>query len=153
MSSSLETQLYLAATLTFEELAFLCPTAVGDDPRPDASAAHVVSVRFRGRLRGRLELAIAPQLLPNIAMNMLGLDAPPPVQVQRDALGEIANVICGNVLPAVAGATTVLDLAAPETVEATSGRESSQLPAAEARFGLEEGWASVKLFVNQKPQQ
>ena len=153
MNRSLETQLSLAAKLTFEELAFLFPTAVGHDPWPDGSAAHVVSVRFRGRIRGRLELAIAPQLLPNIAMNMLGLDAPPPAQVQRDALGEIANVICGNVLPAVAGATTVLDLATPETVEATSGRESSQLPAAEARFGLEEGWASVKLFVIQKPQQ
>jgi CheY-specific phosphatase CheX len=153
MSSSLETKLHLAATLTFEELAYLCPTELADDLQPDVSAAHVVSVRFRGRIRGRLELAVASELLPGIAMNMLGTDEPPPAPVQRDALGEIANVICGNVLPAVAGTTTVLDLAAPEVVEPADGRESSQPPTAQTRFGLEGGWASVKLFVNHKPQR
>ena len=151
MSSSLQTQLYLAAVLTFEELTFLCPTELNGDECPDYSAAHVVSVRFRGRTRGRLELAVSRNLLPGIAMNMLGTDGPPPEQVQRDAVGELANVICGNLLPAVAGITTVLDLAAPETVEPIAGRESAQPPTAETRFALEDGWASVKLFVNHKP--
>lgn len=153
MSSSLEMQLYRAATSTFEDLAFLCPTAGSDEPRLDAAAAHVVSVRFRGRIRGRLVLAVSPRVLPSIAMNMLGVDEPPPTQVQHDALGEIANVICGNVLPSIAGVRTVLDIAAPEVIEPIGGRESNQPPTAEAHFGLENGWASVRLFVNHKPPQ
>jgi hypothetical protein len=39
---------------------------------------------------------------------------------RRDAVGELANVICGHVLPAAAGPAAVFHLAAPAPVDAAS---------------------------------
>ena len=99
---------------TFESLAFMFAMP-GDDefgPDPDAPLA-VARVSFHGPFAGELHLGVSRDMLPDLAANMLGMDeqatAPTPEQ-QADALRELLNVVCGNLLPAIAGAEAVFNV-------------------------------------------
>ena len=62
------------------------------------------------RLRGD-----AAEALAELTANMVGAEDPsdvPPEQ-QTDGLKELVNVICGNLLPVLAGAEVVFDVHAP----------------------------------------
>jgi hypothetical protein len=178
----LEAALYAAAMLTFEQLGFMFAISEqevrawdGDAPArdtadapdvpepPDAtdSVEAVAGVPFWGPVSGRLEVVAAGGLLPALAANMLGEDAPPSRETQRDALGEVANVICGNALPAIAGAAAVFRLGPPQVIDgaprADAGRggaskgagwgaEAEALEAA-VHLTLDAGRASVRLFL------
>jgi chemotaxis protein CheY-P-specific phosphatase CheC len=101
MSEPLAVSLAAAVESTLETSAFLfpmLPDPTADEPLPAFATAEVT---FEGACHGRLIVRCAAELLPMLAANMLGEDAAPAAAVQRDALGEIANVICGNVLPAL----------------------------------------------------
>jgi len=137
-----------ATTATFEELALLFPD---QELTPDQAAAPLdvaVSVEFRGPVIGRLIVRISSTLLPTIAANMLGEQGARQAPLQRDAFGEIANVICGNVLPAICGAEAVFHLQAPYLSAAggdVSARPADE-PQARVEIGLEQGRAEVSLF-------
>lgn len=145
MTSSLVPPLSRAATSTFEELALLFASESLSDAQEAAVASTTVRVRFRGPLTGALELRVSDVLLPQIAANMLGFMEQPPAQLQQDAMGELANVICGNVLPDVAGPAAVFDLDAPVIVTTPMPTP----PRAVARLGLEDaGRADVALYLD-----
>ncbi len=139
--------LSLAATSTFESLAFLAPEAappVGAELVPVAATA---SVTWRGPLVGRVVIGVSAGVLHAVAENMLGPEAAADPAVQRDALGEVANVVTGNVLPMVAGADAVFRLDAP----ADAGASPFAAAPGEARHALvhlrmDEGDAVVALF-------
>jgi CheY-specific phosphatase CheX len=139
----LQTSLSQAATRTFEELALL----VSCTPSPEVAAqplATGVAVDFEGPQRGTLEVWVSAPVLPGLAANMLGeYDAPSP-EMQRDALGEVANVICGNVLPAAFGSAAVFRLQAPRPV---AGAPSAAT--ASVAIGLDIGRAHVALRVTE----
>lgn len=150
MSKKMEKALHKAAILTFEELGFLF--AMDDEGReqdvgpPGAGDANISSsVRFHGPLSGTLVVTASPDLLPAVAANMLGEEEAPSLAQQYDSLGEISNVICGNVLPAIAGTDKVFHIAAPVVAEGNYAEETE--PAAAVRLGLEEGHADVLLFI------
>jgi len=138
---SLATTLFRAAAATFEDLAFQLPLADGPGGQPGRQV--VAAVDFRGPFGGRLELAVSEAMLPIVAASMLGQLDPPPPDEQRDALRELANVICGNLLPEIAGAEPVFLLDAPRI---DAGPAPAPL-AAEAEVPFEEGRATVRLFV------
>jgi chemotaxis protein CheY-P-specific phosphatase CheC len=146
MSKKLEMELYKAATLTFEELGFLLPTQEIDEQQLNAQFEAAVSVNFEGPFSGKLFLRIFGGLLPIIATNMLGDDGIPSKNLQYDALGEIANVICGNMLPQIAGSDHIFHVSAPEIVD-----DIDLPPIAEAHVGLGEGRADLLLFVSNFP--
>lgn len=104
----------LAATATkvLEELAFFFvepdPDAANHTPGVDYDGIVCV-VDFVGPYDGRLEFHLPAPLASALAANMLGDDAAPPNLV-RDAAGEVANVICGNVLPTLAGSDVSFSL-------------------------------------------
>lgn len=99
-----------AVISTFEELGFLFPTPVADLP---PAAGRLATVRFHGAVTGRMELCVSDSLLPVLAANMLGISESPVQVLQDDALRELSNVVCGNVMPAVAGVEAVVHLDAP----------------------------------------
>ncbi len=118
MDSNMKSALQQAVSSTFEHLAFLLPD---DEVSEDQGAAVLEGscrVRFRGPVSGALEIEVFGPVLPELAANMLGCDGPPPPELSLEALGELANVVCGNVLPAVSGMRAVFDLSAPETTTA-----------------------------------
>ncbi len=79
----------------------------------DLVLAHMV---FSGPFSGRLVIAVPAALCPEIAANVLGLDPDDELVKAKpyDALKELLNVTCGNVLPAIAGEDPVFDLTPPE---------------------------------------
>lgn len=142
MNNNLEQALYQATVLTFEELGFLFPTM----DEPEISPANcAISVTFSGVSNGKLVLRADNALLPVIAANMLGEDEPPSEAIQRDAFGEIANVICGNLLPTVFGKEAVMRLTAPMFI---NGETTTETPAANISVRVDEGCAAVSLYLN-----
>ena len=119
-------------------------------PDDDCSEAQAeASVSFRGPFNGRLAVLACDELLSAIVANMLGEDETATERQQLDALGEIANVVCGNVLPAIAGTEPVFRIGAPEATRATSVAEpDADAPAAAAHVVLDEGWADLRLYVD-----
>jgi chemotaxis protein CheY-P-specific phosphatase CheC len=146
MSKKLEMELYKAATLTFEELGFLLPTPEIDEQQLNARVEAAVCVDFEGPFSGKLLLRVCGGLLPIIATNMLGEENVPSKSLQFDALGEIANVICGNMLPEIAGSDHIFHVSAPEIVD-----DIDLPPVAEVQVGLGIGRADLLLFVSNYP--
>lgn len=103
MLESLEAVLVGATQSALEKTAFLFaepvgPESVAGDAVP---SAVVATVAFTGSHFGAFSIALPTRLLPVLAVNVLGDDDAPDEATQRDALGELANIICGNVLPAL----------------------------------------------------
>jgi hypothetical protein len=112
MSSSAEKILYRKAALIFEELGFLMPQADrGQEPQTYSSGA---CVHYDGPFKGCLLALLSPQVLSVLSSNMLGNDDSSDESVEHDALREMANVICGNSLPAIFGDKEPFRLSSPE---------------------------------------
>jgi CheY-specific phosphatase CheX len=149
MRETLDQPLYAAAAAAFEAFAFVYaePTEpnLGADAFEDAAAA----VDFEGPMRGRLVLRVSGGVLPNLAATMLGQDDPPATPLQRDALGEVANVICGALLPTLGGPSAVFALARP-TVDTPWDRlvQAEGTPVAVASLDLDGGRADVVCYLH-----
>jgi len=111
MNSSAEKILYRKAALIFEELGFLMPRS----DNAEISQADRISaiVQFNGPFSGCLLVSLGPDMLALLSSNMLGEEGQSNTILERDSLGEIANVICGNALPAIYGFEPVFHLDAP----------------------------------------
>lgn len=141
------TSLFQAATSTFESLALLFPEPCSTEGAEFIPLAAAVNVVYRGAGNGRVVVGVTSGVLPALAENMLGAAAAPDTQVQRDALGELANVVTGNVLPLINGATAVFRLDAP----APAGDEPFRLLEGEVlmaftRLQMDEGEALLALI-------
>jgi hypothetical protein len=147
MSKSLETRLYTATALTFEELGFILPSSELLDVQKAAAFEAAVGVTFSGPFQGRLILAVYGGILPTMLANMLGEEEAVSLGAQHDALGELANVICGNILPGIAGDRATFDLGSPTPLPLKALRPPDDPPTIEVNVGLEEGRAAVYLHV------
>ncbi len=103
MSESLELAISGATQSALEMTAFFfadpgAPDESADESRPEPFTA---TVTFDGAHRGALSIEFPARLLPTLAANVLGEEEVPDEATQRDALGELANIVCGNVLPAI----------------------------------------------------
>jgi CheY-specific phosphatase CheX len=147
MSKALEKALYKAAALTFEELGFMLPSPEIEEEQRAADAEIAVIVRFRGPVQGKLIVLLCGALLPTLAANMLGVESIPSLEQQHDALREVGNVICGNMLPLIAGTKPVFNVDLPQIVSDLNQLPSPP-PLASARIGIEEGRAELMLYVD-----
>lgn len=148
MSIPVETALFQTAVRTFEDLAFMFPEPEADGCM-ESKANAGVSVAFRGPISGRLELRVSQSVLPALAANMLGDDEISSSSQQLDALGEIANVVCGNVLPAITNATEIFHLDSPRAIAAAELTDGEAGTAASVLLRLDDGWAALQLVLNQ----
>ncbi|WP_396213467.1 chemotaxis protein CheX [Gemmatimonas sp.] len=148
MSSTTAQSLSRATTATFEELALLFPELDLSAVQAAAPLDVAVSVEFRGPLTGRLVVRASQCLLPAIAANMLGAEESKQAPLQRDALGEVGNVICGHVLPLIAGADKLFNLAAPLVVDGDElPHRDDDEPAARVQIGVEDGRVETVLYL------
>lgn len=138
----------------FESLAFILLMLDEESAQADAATEVVVArIEFTGPFEGALFLSASTEMLPAIAANMLGLEgdpAPSPDQ-QGDAFKELLNVICGNLLPTIAGPEAVFGVRAAEILSEgrTPQTVRGQPPRAKARLNLEEGRAELALFASE----
>jgi chemotaxis protein CheY-P-specific phosphatase CheC len=151
-------QLSDIAARTFENLAFLFTLAEGESAPADPAIPAAAGVRFEGPLSGRLVVTVDQAMLPVLAANMLGLEPgqAPTVGDQCDALKELANVLCGNILPELAGTEAVFTVRPPVLVDsgaacaAANGAAAagdSEAPAAAASLALDAGTARLALYL------
>lgn len=148
MSNSTEKILYRKAVLIFEELGFLMPTSDGDIGSPQNCRTAMVA--FKGPFSGCLLVSVSSEILPILSSNMLGEQGSSAQTLETDALCEITNIICGNVLPAIYGFKPVFHLDAPELIE---DADLSRVTAAykevsQTRIGFDAGQAEVRLFAD-----
>jgi CheY-specific phosphatase CheX len=146
----LQTSLYKAGLRVFEDLGFLLPTADLNPEQANAAFQIGVSIDFCGYLRGTLVLQLNGEILPVLAANMLGEDEPPPLPLQRDALKEFANVICGNLVPLLSNSEAVFDLGEPRIQDVPFEIDTKHSAAvAQQTIGLENGNAVLWLFLEE----
>ena len=150
MSHSLDKLLLRVAEGIFEGLAFML-TMLEDEATDLPSGAAVAAVDFEGPFQGRLLISLADQMLPELATNMLGLEeqASPTLLQQHDALKELANVVCGNLLPEIAGSEAEFNVSAPflASNDFPGLPPSDQRLAAKARLILDSGEVNLALFL------
>jgi CheY-specific phosphatase CheX len=133
-------------TRALEEMCFFFAVSVLNDEQRDAKPDAAMSVRFVGPVAGRVVVRLCGGMLGQLAANMLG-DADGSPAMQRDALGEVANVVCGNLLPLIVGPQDAFALeAAQPAVILDQGMPG---PVASVQVGFETtGRADVFLFLD-----
>jgi len=118
-----------------------------DDGAPPGPPEASAQVAFRGTIEGHLVITAHEGVLAELSANMLGEDGPVPPERQLDALGEAANVACGNLLPRIVGRQAVMRISAPQVARPAEGLPKPGEPVAETHLGLEAGAVSLALFV------
>lgn len=142
MERELSSALHLAAARIFEDLCFMTEEEGSQEDRD--SARRSVMVRFSGDMDGALVVAVTDEVLHSVVENMLG-DDDLSDETARDGLGELANVICGNLLPMIAGEQAIISLQAPEASLAMADPV-----AARSQLFFGRGDAKVELFLRQR---
>jgi CheY-specific phosphatase CheX len=142
MNNEWKAALSRAVRDVFENLCFMLPmaTATGASvpPDPGSFSRVVLAVDFTGAGRGSLHLTLPDSMIASVASSMLGEDGPLELSEQYDAVCELANIVCGNVLPLIAGERAVFDLASPRVI-ATMHADLGDIFHAWARVLMDEG--------------
>jgi CheY-specific phosphatase CheX len=154
MEQQIKNILTVVANETLEKLAFLF--AFPDDERRNDGPPPAVTGRvdFNGFFSGSLIMRVSNSVVPEIAVNMLGLDDDSEISVdaQHDAFKEIINVICGNLLPAIAGNQVEFSIRPP--VILAEGRTPIELKADNrmcvVRLMLEDGFGDIYFFADDR---
>jgi CheY-specific phosphatase CheX len=147
VENKLTTELYRAAVLTFEDLSLMLPTPGVEDWQRSATHTDAIRIAFSGPFGGSLALCVYGDLLPRIAANMLGQAEPPTRAEQLDALGEVANVICGNMLPGIGGSDALFEISTPQMVPINEIMKSASDAQVNVQLGLEEGYVDLFLWL------
>jgi hypothetical protein len=122
-----------------------------DESQLEATPAAAALVRFNGPISGTLVVVLFGEgLLPSLTANMLGETETPSEEQQKDALREVTNVICGNMLPYLAGVDAVFNLDTPEVLANPGNAPEIGTPDAQVRIGLDSGRADLQLYLTRQ---
>jgi len=131
------------------KLAFMFsyPDSEPEENGPDQEAVIIASVSFKGPFDGKLEMLVSPGILPELAGNMLGIEDGDTVteEQQYDAVKELVNVICGNLLPEVAGKQAIFKVGVPQI--GAEGRSTEDNPLAKIRMMTEDERCEIRLWI------
>jgi len=148
MNAAISARLAEVTMETLERLAFLFASPAPETEAAAGSPLETVRVDFTGHFTGGMELALSASVLAELAGNMLGAGEGTTLSTdeQRDALRELANVVCGNMLPAIAGGEHEFNIHTPYLASA-DGPEWDD-PAGLSRLVLENGVCRVRMRVD-----
>jgi len=145
--------LYSVAEEVLEKLAFIFSFPEEEREPMNYSDALIARVSFTGPFRGTLTMAVSTEVIPEIAGNMLGLEdnLDATTEQQYDALKELINVICGNLLPAIAGKQTVFNVEAPNIISADDIMigEDAPKPSSVAKLDMDDGQCDLTLYIEE----
>ena len=138
------------ASGVLEGLAFIFALPAERMEDIDVESLMAAKVSFHGRFSGILIVAVSREILPELAGNMVGMEMGGDVseEQQQDALRELINVICGNLLPAIAGKQEMFDIEVPEVLESENiaGCTEGRTLTAAAKLELDEGYVNLRLY-------
>jgi hypothetical protein len=148
MREIIKAALEQSARKTFEDMCFMYPMPELADIQKVLPVEAAVQVKYRGSFTGTLVIRTAGGLLRALAANMLGDDAPS-LQQQQDALGEVANMICGNVLPAISGGRDQYVIEGPTVIrELSRSPDRHGEPIAATVLYLDKGRADLMVYLD-----
>jgi len=152
MNPMLSRKLVEVTADTLEKLACIFTFPTEDAPTMDGQIQEVVRVDFSGPFGGGMELSLPASALGELAVNMMGAEDGEELspEQQRDALKELINVVCGNLLPAVAGHAKEFNLRPPYMVCGESPDWND--PIAVGYLMLENGACRVRLRLDGSPE-
>lgn len=138
MSTEHEVMLARVFARVAGDLAFMFiePQEDGFIPSPSGPCVSA-TIAFSGKFEGSLSIAVPTALCPVIAANVLGVEPEDESATDQlyDALTELLNVTCGNLLTALAGDEPVFDLTIP-TVQSLDLRAWDELQRTPGTVGL-----------------
>ena len=138
------------AVQTFEDLGLMLLNEELTDDQKEAKKEASVMVTFSGPFSGRLEITVFGDVTKKLARNISGSEELSSDILPLDALGEIATVICGNVLPRIACVREIFHLTIPSpTHPEPLDRGTKMVIIADSHLGLEDGRAEIKLLVDE----
>ena len=145
MNQSLDEMVQAIAETVFEGLAFVF-VLTPEEASPANGTMVSASVGFEGEYNGTVAISVSEPLLSAIAANMLGAsDAAGLLPAQlEDALKELANVLGGPIVAAMAGSRPVPRLLPPKFVGCSPLPGE---PAAKTQMFFDDGEARVTLFL------
>jgi hypothetical protein len=146
MSAALDSTLYEAAAATFEQVVFLLPDTPPDERQRARVVSAVANISFSGPADGVLQVRACEGLLPRLTANMLG-DVEVSEALQLDALGEIANIICGQIFPHLSPRSAFQQKPPEVAVYREAAAKPAPGPTASIALGLEDSRADVLLYL------
>jgi len=154
MSEKIKTILSRIAVKTFGELVFLFAFDEDEANTGQTDPAVAARISFSGFFSGTLVMKLSAKILPQLTTNMLGVDEQEETTLdqQYDALKETLNVVCGNLLPEIAGAQEVFNIDPPAIVaeDKVIKKSNGPNPICKATLALEEGTCELFLFTDER---
>ena len=150
MTQQIRHILTVVANETLEKLAFIF--AFADDERSNDGPGPAMTGRvdFNGYFSGVLMMRISQGAVTELAANLLGLgdDCEISDVEQQDAFKEMLNVICGNLLPAIAGDRREFNIGPPAVLAEDEARQElkKENPLCVARLMLEDGFCDLYFY-------
>jgi CheY-specific phosphatase CheX len=146
----METDLFQAAARTFEELAFMFTDSELNEQQSEAEYEAGAELAFSGPVEGKLLLQMYGKVLVLLTRNLLAEEVKLEESLLEDSLKEVTNIICGNLLPNIAGSEAVFDISAPRLLSDEYKPDTAESPTARSVVGLESGRAEIFLFLEKK---
>ena len=100
------------AIRSLETLCFVFSAPIINEEEHSKTESLAVEVKFQGTRAGTLIFEVSEDIVSILAGNMIG-EGKITKEQEQDAIGEIANVICGNFLPEAFGKGLVFEIGAP----------------------------------------
>lgn len=110
------------------------------------------TMAFTGPIQGRVILMVPDELAKELASNIIGKELDKNISQRHlnDALKEVLNVTCGNLLSAVVGSRQVFDAATPILTEHDQGAWNAFLDEPESIPFMIEDWPALLQFLDDK---
>jgi CheY-specific phosphatase CheX len=148
MDDPITAELNKATETAFRDVCNLAPTAGLDGRQSEAFFEARAVVDFWGPCHGRLIVSLFGDVMALVVQGMLGEEEKADARTKGDALKEITNIICGNVLPIIGGSPGPFHLGSPRIVPAGDPvTGNNPVPTAKVDVGLKNGRAEVSLVV------
>jgi hypothetical protein len=149
MKTKIKKALEDATVSTFEDTCFMYAVPELNEIQKDLKPEAAAEVRYKDGYTGKLVVETRGGLFSAIAANILSNDNPTPRQ-KKDALGEIANIICGNVVTCLGRSRQGYKIASPVFLSKSNigKEEKKRKPLSEITLNFNEGRVDVKFFVD-----
>ena len=113
--NKLSEALFDTACSVLEEGAYVLVDPPGEEIQAASGPANAARVEFHGHFAGALLREVPEELALEMAQNMLN-EPDDSEGAARDAVKELLNMVCGSLLPAIAGTEPEFAIGAPEEV-------------------------------------
>jgi CheY-specific phosphatase CheX len=150
VNNPLNSALFKAACGVFEELTFMLASRELDEVQSAAPFDLAGAVEFQGPMNGTLLVGLYGPLIASIAGNMLGEMELPTEDQQKDAMKELTNILCGNLMPQLAGNEAVFKIGVPRVLDSSELQKEIQGGTqSDLQIGLEQGRVALYLILPQ----